>query len=221
MNYRDVVNNIINDAKLLTKMTARQSSIFRRKIYSRIHDATETEEVHKHIPYPNKKRKIIDKDNNIGSLLIMYKGLMERYTTFTNKSKIVLKKNYELEKALYTANRRLYFKSFETITYQILLVSILLTFLWMDTQTFLLYKCIYRKYKKLCIEVTVLYFVYLLEHYLVPLFHILTKVSEFLLKNYLVPLFHLLNQGIVFLEETYIHPFIDSILNWFVNVFGA
>jgi hypothetical protein len=95
MTYRDVVNNIINDAKLLTKMTVRQTSIFRRKIYGRINDATETEEVHKHIPYPNKKRKIIDKDNNIGSLLIMYKGLMERYTAFTNKSKILMKKNYE------------------------------------------------------------------------------------------------------------------------------
>ena len=201
MNYRDVVNNIINDAKLLTKMTARQTSIFRRKIYSRINDATETEEVHKHIPYPNKKRKIIDKDNNIGSLLIMYKGLMERYTTFTNKSKIILKKNYELEKSLYAANRRLYFKSFETITYQVALFTLLLTFLWMDTQTFVLYKCIYEKYKKLFIEVMALFFVYLLE-------------------NYLVPFFNLLIQGIVFLEENYIHPFLDSIFDLIVKIFG-
>jgi len=202
MNYRDVVNNIINDAKLLTKMTARQSSIFRRKIYSRINDATETEEVHKQIPYPNKKRKIIDKDNNIGSLLIMYKGLMERYTTFTNKSKIVLKKNYELEKALYKANRRLYFKSFETITYQIALFSILLTFLWMDTQTFVLYKCVYEKYKKLFIQMTALFFVYLLETYLVPLFHLLTQVF-------------------VFLNENYIHPIVNLIMEWCVKVFGS
>lgn len=97
MNYREVVNNIISDAKILTKMTARQSSIFRRKIYGRIHDASRTEEVYKEFPYPNKKRKIIDKDNNIGSLLVLYKGLMEKYTTFTNRSKIILKKNYELE----------------------------------------------------------------------------------------------------------------------------
>ena len=202
MNYRDVVNNIINDAKLLTKMTARQTSIFRRKIYSRINDATHTEEVHKEIPYPNKKRKIIDKDNNIGSLLIMYKGLMERYTAFTNKSKILMKKNYELDKALYTANRRLYFKSFETITYQIALFSVLLMFLWMDVQTFLLYKCLYEKYNKLFIELMALFFVFFLE-------------------NYIVPLFNLLTQGIVFLEENYIHPFIDSIFDWCVKVFGA
>ena len=202
MNYRDVVNNIINDAKLLTKMTARQSSIFRRKIYGRINDATEIEEVHKQIPYPNKKRKIIDKDQNIGSLLIMYKGLMERYTTFTNKSKILLKKNYELDAALYTANRRLYFKSIETMAYQVTIFSILLMFLWMDTQSFVLYKCLYEKYKKLFIQMITLFFLYLLESYLVPLFNLLT-------------------QCIVFLEENYIHPFLDSIFDWFVNVFGA
>jgi len=202
MNYRDVVNNIISDAKLLTKMTARQSSIFRRKIYSRIHDATETEEVHKQIPYPNKKRKIIDKDNNIGSLLIMYKGLMERYNAFTNKSKVLLKKNYELEKALYDANNSLYYKIIEKICYQLMLISVIVMFIRMDVQTFISYKCIYEKYRKLFIEFIVLFFVYLLE-------------------TYLLPLFNLLVQGYVFLHENYLSPLVNYLLDWFINVFGA
>lgn len=169
MNYREVVNNIINDAKLLTKMTTSQSSIFRRKIYSRINDATQSEELHKEIPYPNKKRKIIDKDNNIGSLLIMYKGLMERYTTFTNNSKIILKKNHELDAALYTANNRLYFKTIEKIMYQGLLLSVLIMFIWMDVQTFSLYKCIYEKYREKMIDNVYLVFMFIMSKGVWPL----------------------------------------------------
>lgn len=169
MNYRDVVNNIINDAKLLTKMTASQSSIFRRKIYSRINDATQSEEVHKEIPYPNKKRKIIDKDNNIGSLLIMYKGLMERYTTFTNKSKIILKRNHELDAALCTANNRLYFKTIEKIIYQWLLLSVLIMFIWMDVQTFSLYKSMYEKSKEKIIDNVYLVFMFIMANGVWPL----------------------------------------------------
>ena len=202
MNYRDVVNNIINDAKLLTKMTARQTSIFRRKIYSRINDATDKEEIHKEIPYPNKKRKIIDKDQNIGSLLVMYKGLMERYTTFTNKSKVLIKKNYELDAALYEANNRLYFKTIEKMGYQILLFSVLMLFLWMDIQTFMAYKSIYEKYKKVFIEM-------------------MGFLALFLLENYLIPLFNLLFKFLTFLDKTYFNPFINGVLDLIVNVFGC
>ena len=202
MNYRDVVNNIINDAKLLTKMTARQTSIFRRKIYARINDATDKEEIHKEIPYPNKKRKIIDKDQNIGSLLIMYKGLMERYTTFTNKSKILIKKNYELECQLYEANNRLYFKTIEKMGYQCMLFSALMLFLWMDVQTFMAYKSIHEKYKNVSIKITGEFIVFLLENYLVPLFNLLLKV-------------------IYFLDKHYFNPFMTVVLDWIVNLFGC
>jgi hypothetical protein len=202
MNCRDVVNNIINDAKLLTKMTARQTSIFRRKIYSRINDATDKEEIHKEIPYPNKKRKIIDKDQNIGSLLVMYKGLMERYTTFTNKSKVLIKKNYELDAALYEANNRLYYKTIEKMGYQLLLFSVLMLFLWMDIQTFMAYKSIYEKYKKVFIEM-------------------MGFLALFLLENYLIPLFNLLFKFLTFLDKTYFNPFINGVLDLIVNVFGC
>jgi hypothetical protein len=202
MNYRDVVNNIINDAKLLTKMTARQSSIFRRKIYGRINDATDKEEIHKEIPYPNKKRKIIDKDQNIGSLLIMYKGLMERYTTFTNKSKILIKKNYELDAALYEANNRLYFKTIEKICYQCMLFSVLMMFLWMDIQTFMAYKSIHEKYKKLFIEMMEGFIVFLLQTYLIPLFNLLLKV-------------------LYFIDKHYFNPFVYGVLDCIVNLFGC
>lgn len=202
MNYREVVTHIINDAKLLTKMTASQSSIFRRKIYGRINDAAQKEDVHKEIQYPNKKRKIIDKDNNIGSLLIMYKGLMERYTSFTNKSKVLIKKNYELEAELYEANNRLYYKTIEKMGYQCMLISVLLMFLWMDIQSFMLYKSIYEKYKKLFIDMMGLFLVFLLENYLVPCFNLLLKLLYFLDKNYF-------------------NPFMNAVLDLIINLFGC
>jgi len=171
MDYRQIVTNIVSDAKLLTKMTARQASILRRKIYTRIDEATNTEECHKENHYPNKKRKIIDKDNNIGSLLIMYKGLIERYNTFTVKAKTVQKKNFELEVALHDTKEKLYYKTRAVMVYQFILFVILLGFLWMDIATFITFRCKYKEYKKLCIEVVVLWFTYLVESYVCPSFN--------------------------------------------------
>jgi hypothetical protein len=196
MNYRDVVNNIISDAKLLTKMTARQSSIFRRKIYGRILAATETEEMHKEIPYPNKKRKIIDKDHNIGSLLVLYKGLMEKYTTFTNRSKIILKKNYELEAELKKANDQLFYTRIAILLYQLILLGILLSILWMDDVTFKFYQRQYENYKKFWIDIIYLWGAFIVEHYLVPFFKIaapsLKHGFTFVLHTYLFPFFEFL-----------------------------
>jgi|688.fasta_scaffold494299_2 hypothetical protein len=194
MNYREVVNNIISDAKLLTKMTARQSSIFRRKIYSRINDATETEEVHKEIPYPNKKRKIIDKDQNIGALLVMYKGLMEKYTSFTNRSKDLQRKNCALEAALKRTNNSSYYKNIIIIYYQFLVTILLVSILWIDGDEVKKFQAKYKQHKKFCTELVVLWFVFILENYLSPIFHFvvewLTNLFVFIMENIVIPLYN-------------------------------
>ena len=214
MNYREVVNNIISDAKMLTKMTARQSSIFRRKIYGRINDATEREEMHKEILYPNKKRKIIDKDNNIGSLLVLYKGLMEKYTTFTNRSKIILKKNYELEAELKKANDQLFYTRIAILLYQVILLGILLSFVWMDDVTLKFYQRRYQEFKKIWIEFIYDWGVFILEHYLEPFLNVagpsLKQGFNFVLKTYVFPFFEFLMCSfhliVAILIEDYIIP---------------
>jgi len=194
MNYREVVNNIISDAKLLTKMTARQSSIFRRKIYSRINDATETEEVHKEIPYPNKKRKIIDKDQNIGALLVMYKGLMEKYTSFTNRSKDLQRKNCALEAALKRTKNSSYYKNIIIIYYQFLVTILLVSILWIDGDEVKKFQAKYKEHKKFCTELVVLWLVFILENYLSPIFHFvvewLTNLFVFIMENIVIPLYN-------------------------------
>ncbi len=194
MNYREVVNNIISDAKLLTKMTARQSSIFRRKIYSRINDATETEEVHKEIPYPNKKRKIIDKDQNIGALLVMYKGLMEKYTSFTNRSKDLQRKNFALETALKKTNYNSYCKNIIIIYYQFLVTILLVSILWIDGDEVKKFQAKYKEHKKFCTELLVLWLVFILENYLYPIFHFIVDWSiilfAFIMDNIAMPLYN-------------------------------
>jgi hypothetical protein len=194
MNYREVVNNIISDAKLLTKMTARQSSIFRRKIYSRINDATETEELHKEIPYPNKKRKIIDKDQNIGALLVMYKGLMEKYTSFTNRSKDLQRKNCALEAALKRTNYNSYCKNIIIIYYQFLVTILLVSILWIDGDEVKKFQAKYKEHKRFCTELVVLWFVFILENYLSPIFHFvvewLTNLFVFIMENIVIPLYN-------------------------------
>jgi hypothetical protein len=196
MNYREVVNNIISDAKLLTKMTARQSSIFRRKIYGRINDATETEEVHKEIPYPNKKRKVLDKDQNIGALLVMYKGLMEKYTSFTNRSKELLKKNYALELALKKERRNSLFANMCIIYYQVLLVGVLLSVLWMDVEKIKMFQDKYQEYKKFCMELVALWVVFILEKYIVPFFNFISpliiELFVFIMERCVIPLYNLI-----------------------------
>jgi hypothetical protein len=193
MNYREVVNNIISDAKLLTKMTARQTSIFRRKIYGRINDATETEEVHKEIPYPNKKRKILDKDQNIGALLVMYKGLMEKYTTFTNRSKDLQRKNCALEVALKRTKSESYYKNIIIIYYQLIITILLATFLWIDGDQLNKLQSKYREHKKFCAELVALWVIFILENYLVPAFqfviHLITETFIFIMDNIVVPLY--------------------------------
>jgi hypothetical protein len=214
MNYREVVNNIISDAKMLTKMTARQSSIFRRKIYGRINDATEREEMHKEIPYPNKKRKIIDKDNNIGSLLVLYKGLMEKYTTFTNRSKIILKKNYELEAELKKANDQLFYTRIAILLYQVILLGILLSILWMDDITLKFYQRQYQEFKKILVDFIYIWGVFILEHYLEPFLNVarpsLKHGFNFVLKTYLFPFFEFIMCSfhliVAILIEDYIIP---------------
>ena len=203
MNYREVVNNIISDAKMLTKMTARQSSIFRRKIYGRINDATEREEMHKEIPYPNKKRKIIDKDNNIGSLLVLYKGLMEKYTTFTNRSKIILKKNYELEAELKKANYQLFYTRIAILLYQVILLGILLSILWMDDITIKFYQRRYQEFKKILVNFIYIWGVFILEHYLVPFSNFVLKTYVFPFFEFIMCSFHLI---VAILIEDYIIP---------------
>ena len=194
MNYREVVNNIISDAKLLTKMTARQSSILRRKIYGRINDATETEEVPKEIPYPNKKRKIIDKDQNIGALLVMYKGLMEKYTTFTNRSKDLLKKNYELDKALKKAYDKIFFKTITILVYQLCIITLMLSFLWIDGDEVKKFQANYKEHKKFFMELIVLWTVFILENYLTPFFHLvvecMTILFVFIMENIVMPIYN-------------------------------
>jgi len=193
MNYREVVNNIISDAKLLTKMTARQTSIFRRKIYGRINDATETEEVHKEIPYPNKKRKILDKDQNIGALLVMYKGLMEKYTTFTNRSKDLQRKNCALEAALKRTKSTTYYKNIVIIYYQLIITILLASFLWIDGDQLKHLQSKYKEHKKFCTELVVLWVIFILENYLVPAFHFvvnfITEMFIFIMDNAVIPLY--------------------------------
>jgi len=181
-------------------MTARQSSIFRRKIYGRIHAATETEEMHKEIPYPNKKRKIIDKDHNIGSLLVLYKGLMEKYTTFTNRSKIILKKNYELEAQLKKANDQLFYTRIAILLYQVILLGILLSILWMDDVTLKFYQQQYKTYKKLWIEFIYIWGAFIVEHYLLPFLNV-ARPS--------------LKRGLNFVLLTYVFPFFEFVINSF------
>jgi len=215
MNYREVVNNIISDAKLLTKMTTQQSSIFRRKIYGRINEATQREEVHKEIQYPNKKRKIIDKDNNIGSLLVLYKGLMEKYTSFTNRSKHIQKKNYELEAALEKEKLKTYYKTLTILLYQLCLITVMISYLWTNRSiTLNFYQTKYKEYKKICIELIPISFVFIMENYLIPTFKTalpyLTQGVNILLKKYAFPFFQFVinsfNAMVVFLLENYIIP---------------
>jgi len=174
-------------------MTARQTSIFRRKIYGRINDATETEEVHKEIPYPNKKRKILDKDQNIGALLVMYKGLMEKYTTFTNRSKDLQRKNCALEAALKRTKSESYYKSIVIIYYQLIITILLASFLWIDGDQLNKLQSKYREHKKFCTELVVLWAIFILENYLVPAFHfvihLITETFIFIMDNIVVPLY--------------------------------
>ena len=193
MNYRELVNNIISDAKLLSKMTARQSSIFRRKIYGRINDATDTEEVHKEIPYPNKKRKVLDKDQNIGALLVMYKGLMEKYTTFTNRSKDLQRKNFALELALKKANDKIFIKTITILIYQLCLMSVMIYILWADIDELKKIQTNYKKHKKFCMELIALWGVFILDNYLTPFFHLvvnwITILFVFTMDNIAIPVY--------------------------------
>jgi len=222
MNYREVVTNIISDAKLLTKMTARQSSIFRRKIYSRINEATETEEVHKEIPYPNKKRKIIDKDHNIGSLLILYKGLMEKYTTFTNNSKNLTKKNYILESNLKKERRKSYIMAFIVIYQQLILMCFILSILWIDVETFQLIQSKYQEYKKFLFQLFSIWSVFIIDNYIVPCFNTVFPYLKGAGENiieYLTPVFdfafRVLSICFVILLDNYIIPCLNFIFPFY------
>jgi hypothetical protein len=201
MNYREVVNNIVSDAKLLTKMTAQQSSIFRRKIYGRINEATHTEEINKEIQYPNKKRKIIDKDNNIGSLLVLYKGLMEKYTTFTNRSKHIQKRNYELEAALEKEKLKTYYKTLTIIIYQLCLMTFIIYYIiWKDDKTLEFYQTKYKEYKKISLDFIWYCVMFIVENYMVPCLKIMGP---------------LLIKWLKFTKRNYIFPFIKFVINYF------
>jgi hypothetical protein len=54
-------------------------------------------------------------------------------------------------------------------------------FIRMDVETFITYKCSYEKYKKLFIQTVVLFCIFVLESYIVPLFNLTVEVGTFII----------------------------------------